>query len=127
MIRFFSGFKSCKCDRPSQLGKNQRGKVVLGWMLVPHRPGFSAEPSPVPFGQPSPQIASPSLGNRVSFRVQVWRIENLELVPVEHQWYGFFYGGDCYLVLYAYEVTGKPHYVLYIWQVGLMRALDFGS
>ncbi|XP_075407483.1 advillin [Tenrec ecaudatus] len=48
--------------------------------------------------------------------VQVWRIENLELVPVEPQWYGFFYGGDCYLILYTYKVNGKPHYILYIWQ-----------
>nr|XP_045729034.1 advillin [Mirounga angustirostris] len=48
--------------------------------------------------------------------VEIWRIENLELVPVEHQWYGFFYGGDCYLVLYTYEVNGKPRYILYIWQ-----------
>lgn len=49
-------------------------------------------------------------------KVEVWRIENLELVPVEHQWHGFFYGGDCYLVLYTYEVNRKPHYILYIWQ-----------
>ncbi|XP_032276276.1 advillin [Phoca vitulina] len=54
--------------------------------------------------------------------VEIWRIENLELVPVEHQWYGFFYGGDCYLVLYTYEVNGKPRYILYIWQVGLTQA-----
>ncbi|EHH66443.1 p92 [Macaca fascicularis] len=51
-----------------------------------------------------------------SGKVEVWRIENLELVPVEYQWYGFFYGGDCYLVLYTYEVNGKPHHILYIWQ-----------
>ncbi|XP_007516723.1 advillin isoform X1 [Erinaceus europaeus] len=48
--------------------------------------------------------------------IEVWRIENLELVPVEHQWHGFFYGGDCYLVLYSYEVNGRQHYILYIWQ-----------
>ncbi|XP_047405100.1 advillin isoform X2 [Sciurus carolinensis] len=51
-----------------------------------------------------------------SGKVEVWRIENLELVPVERQWHGFFYGGDCYLVLYTYEVNRKPHYILYIWQ-----------
>ncbi|KAM5180596.1 advillin [Mantella aurantiaca] len=48
--------------------------------------------------------------------VEVWRIENLEMVPVEPQWYGFFFGGDCYLVLYTYNVNKKPHYILYIWQ-----------
>nr|XP_033792020.1 advillin [Geotrypetes seraphini] len=51
-----------------------------------------------------------------SGKLEVWRIENLELVPVEAEWVGFFYGGDCYLVLYTYEVGRKPHYILYIWQ-----------
>lgn len=35
---------------------------------------------------------------------------------MEYQWHGFFYGGDCYLVLYTYDVNGKPCYILYIWQ-----------
>ena len=48
---------------------------------------------------------------------QVWRVENLELVPVESKWLGHFYGGDCYLLLYTYLIGEKPHYLLYIWQV----------
>ncbi|CAG5982213.1 unnamed protein product [Menidia menidia] len=49
-------------------------------------------------------------------QVEVWRIENLELVPVEPEWYGYFYGGDCYLILYTYLVNSKKCYLLYIWQ-----------
>lgn len=48
---------------------------------------------------------------------QVWRIEDNELVPVERKWLGHFYGGDCYLILYKYEVNNKLHYFLYMWQV----------
>lgn len=48
---------------------------------------------------------------------QVWRIENLELVPVDPGCLGYFYGGDCYLVLYTYLVNNRKSYVLYIWQV----------
>ncbi|XP_037379927.1 villin-1 [Talpa occidentalis] len=48
--------------------------------------------------------------------VQVWRIENLELVPVDSKWLGHFYGGDCYLLLYTYLIGEKKHYLLYIWQ-----------
>ncbi|XP_030632518.1 advillin [Chanos chanos] len=51
-----------------------------------------------------------------SGQVEVWRIENLELVAVEPKWHGYFYGGDCYLVLYTYEVHGKKSYLLYMWQ-----------
>ena len=55
--------------------------------------------------------------------MQVWRIEDLELVPVEPQWHGFFYGGDCYLVLYTYEVHSKLNYLLYMWQVRELPAI----
>ncbi|PIO33168.1 hypothetical protein AB205_0017310, partial [Aquarana catesbeiana] len=55
-------------------------------------------------------------GKRNVTATEVWRIENLEMVPVDPQWYGFFYGGDCYLVLYTYQLNKKPHYILYIWQ-----------
>lgn len=48
---------------------------------------------------------------------QVWRVENLELVPVDPQRHGYFYGGDCYLILYTYLVNNKQCYLLYIWQV----------
>lgn len=80
--------------------------------------------STVPLRQLSLQIGPHPWGT-VSFCAQVWRIENLELVPVEHQWHGFFYGGDCYLVLYTFEVYAKPRYILYIWQVGLGRLSAF--
>lgn len=49
-------------------------------------------------------------------QVEVWRIENLELAPMDPQWYGYFYGGDCYLILYTYLVNNKKCYLLYMWQ-----------
>lgn len=47
----------------------------------------------------------------------MWRIENLEPVPVDPEWYGYFYGGDCYLILYTYLANNTKSYLLYIWQV----------
>uniref|UniRef100_A0A8C2F9F1 Advillin n=1 Tax=Cyprinus carpio TaxID=7962 RepID=A0A8C2F9F1_CYPCA len=41
---------------------------------------------------------------------QVWRIENLEMVEVEPEMHGYFYGGDCYLILYSYDAG------LFCWQ-----------
>ncbi|XP_029287631.1 advillin isoform X2 [Cottoperca gobio] len=51
-----------------------------------------------------------------SGEIEVWRIEDLELAPVDPQGYGYFYGGDCYLILYTYLVNRKKCYLLYIWQ-----------
>ncbi|CAJ1051747.1 advillin [Xyrichtys novacula] len=49
-------------------------------------------------------------------QVEVWRIENIELVPVDPEMYGYFYGGDCYLILYTYQVNNRKCYLLYMWQ-----------
>nr|XP_033801615.1 villin-1 isoform X1 [Geotrypetes seraphini]XP_033801616.1 villin-1 isoform X1 [Geotrypetes seraphini]XP_033801617.1 villin-1 isoform X1 [Geotrypetes seraphini]XP_033801619.1 villin-1 isoform X1 [Geotrypetes seraphini] len=51
-----------------------------------------------------------------SGEVEVWRVENLELAPVDRRYLGHFYGGDCYLILYQYQVNNKVHYILYMWQ-----------
>ncbi|KAK1885026.1 Advillin [Dissostichus eleginoides] len=48
--------------------------------------------------------------------VKVWRIEDLELAEVNPSTYGQFYGGDCYLVLYTYQISNQQHYILYMWQ-----------
>lgn len=56
---------------------------------------------------------------------QVWRIENLELAEVDPSTYGQFYGGDCYLVLYTYQRSGRQQYILYMWQVSWNIILVF--
>lgn len=64
-----------------------------------------------------PQVAAQQkMVDDGSGEVQVWRIENLELVPVDSKWLGHFFGGDCYLLLYTYLIGEKQHYLLYIWQ-----------
>lgn len=57
------------------------------------------------------------LSVRACCRLQVWRIENLELADVKPNMYGQFYGGDCYLVLYTYLKVGQQHRILYMWEV----------
>uniref|UniRef100_A0A8C5CGU5 Villin-1 n=1 Tax=Gadus morhua TaxID=8049 RepID=A0A8C5CGU5_GADMO len=47
---------------------------------------------------------------------EVWRIEDNVLQSVDNKWLGHFYGGDCYLILYKYEVNYRRHYILYVWQ-----------
>ncbi|XP_048414224.1 advillin isoform X2 [Stegostoma tigrinum] len=58
-----------------------------------------------------------------SGKVDVWRIEGNEPVPVDPKTYGQFYGGDCYLVLYTYMKNNKPAYIIYMWQ-GLHASRD---
>uniref|UniRef100_A0A667Y740 Macrophage-capping protein n=2 Tax=Myripristis murdjan TaxID=586833 RepID=A0A667Y740_9TELE len=49
-------------------------------------------------------------------KVQIWRVENGEKVPVDPSSYGQFYGGDCYLILYSYRLGGREQHIIYTWQ-----------
>ncbi|KFP91715.1 Villin-1, partial [Apaloderma vittatum] len=65
----------------------------------------------------TPQVAAQQkMVDDGSGEVEVWRVENGELAPVDKRWLGHFYGGDCYLVLYTYYVGPKVNRIIYIWQ-----------
>ncbi|TVK90585.1 Gelsolin [Bagarius yarrelli] len=51
-----------------------------------------------------------------SGKVQVWRVEGGDKVPVDPSTYGHFYGGDCYLILYSYKQGTKEQHIIYTWQ-----------
>ncbi|CAM4597710.1 villin-like protein isoform X1 [Lepidochelys kempii] len=64
-----------------------------------------------------PELAAEQrMADDASGKVEVWRIEDLHMQPVDPKTYGQFYGGDCYLILYTYLKSGRPHYMIYMWQ-----------
>ncbi|XP_045931267.1 advillin [Micropterus dolomieu] len=95
-------------DQTQGLGKvNTRGKVAH----------ITQEKFDASLMHVMPEVAAQErMVDNGTGQVEVWRIENLELVPVDPKWYGYFYGGDCYLILYTYLVNNKKCYLLYIWQ-----------
>lgn len=56
--------------------------------------------------------------------VEVWRIENMDLAPIDSENYGFFFGGDSYVVKYEYaNRRGGQGTVIYYWQ-GKQSSID---
>uniref|UniRef100_A0A8C8SFA2 Villin-1 n=1 Tax=Pelusios castaneus TaxID=367368 RepID=A0A8C8SFA2_9SAUR len=86
-----------------------------------HSPGKVAKVEQVKFDATSlhakpAMAAQQKMVDDGSGEAEVWRVENMELVQVEKRWLGHFYGGDCYVILYKYDVNNKQHYIIYIWQ-----------
>ncbi|KAG4075921.1 hypothetical protein HA402_003747 [Bradysia odoriphaga] len=49
--------------------------------------------------------------------VEIWRIENFNLVPVDPEMHGMFFGGDSYVLKYHYQnKRGGQGYIIYYWQ-----------
>mmetsp|Transcript_18299 Transcript_18299/g.28528 ORF Transcript_18299/g.28528 Transcript_18299/m.28528 type:complete len:824 (-) Transcript_18299:2149-4620(-) len=51
-------------------------------------------------------------------KIEVWRIEDFQKVPVPKETYGQFYDGDSYIVLYTYTEPNSTteKYIIYFWQ-----------
>lgn len=48
--------------------------------------------------------------------LQVWRVENFDLVPIPENLYGGFYTGDAYLILNTIKQrSGNLQYDLHFW------------
>ena len=56
-----------------------------------------------------------------SGNVEVWRIENFELVLQPKELYGTFFGGDSYVILYTYQKNNKSCFVVYYWLVSELQ------
>uniref|UniRef100_M3ZMB7 Advillin n=1 Tax=Xiphophorus maculatus TaxID=8083 RepID=M3ZMB7_XIPMA len=95
-------------DQTQGLGKaNTRGKIA----------NITQEKFDASLMHSMPEVAAQErMVDNGGGQVEVWRVENLELAPVDPKGYGYFYGGDCYLILYTYLVNNRKCYLLYIWQ-----------
>lgn len=51
-----------------------------------------------------------------SGKVQIWRIEDFDMVALESSLYGQFFGGDSYVILYTYLLNGRENFIVYFWQ-----------
>lgn len=51
-----------------------------------------------------------------SGKLEIWRVEDFKRVPVDPRFYGQFFGGDSYVILYTYMKNRIEEYVIYFWQ-----------
>lgn len=51
-----------------------------------------------------------------SGRLEIWRIEDFQKVPLDQSKYGQFFGGDSYILLYTYQKGSSEEYIIYFWQ-----------
>ncbi|XP_068226728.1 gelsolin, cytoplasmic isoform X2 [Palaemon carinicauda] len=56
-------------------------------------------------------------------KIEIWRVEDFELQPVDESTHGFFFGGDSYVMKYTYEKEGRERYIIYFWQ-GIASSQD---
>ncbi|GFX69527.1 gelsolin, cytoplasmic [Trichonephila clavipes] len=75
------------------------------------------------------ELYAKSAGHAMSFmpddgsgEVEIWRVDNFDLVPIEESQKGIFFGGDSYIIKYTYRTNGEK-YILYFWQ-GQTSSLD---
>ncbi|KAL1131315.1 hypothetical protein AAG570_010933, partial [Ranatra chinensis] len=56
-------------------------------------------------------------------KVDIFRVENFDLVEVPESTHGMFFGGDSYVIRYTYTSGGQENYIIYFW-LGNKSTLD---
>ncbi|KAJ8012902.1 hypothetical protein DPEC_G00047700 [Dallia pectoralis] len=67
----------------------------------------------MPQSQVKTQVAK--VLNKTTPGLQIWRIENMEMVPFPSKAYGQFYEGDSYIILYTKKVQSSFTYDIHYW------------
>ncbi|RZC39580.1 advillin [Asbolus verrucosus] len=47
--------------------------------------------------------------------VTLWRIKQHNIIEIPKERHGYFFNGDCYIVLYSYQTSAEEKHLLYYW------------
>lgn len=47
--------------------------------------------------------------------VEIYRMQNFNMIPVEKAQYGQFFNGDCYVIIYKYNFKNTEYHLIYYW------------
>lgn len=47
----------------------------------------------------------------------IWRIKQSHIVEIPKERHGYFFSGDCYIILYTYQTSSEQKHLLYCWLV----------
>lgn len=117
--------------RPAIKFRITRG-IESGSALGSPGPRSPQDPRPPRPADPLARAMAPGLQHEEFARagqqagLQVWRVENLQLVPVPERAFGDFYVGDAYLVLHTAQKSRHFTYHLHFW-LGKLYAEGCGS
>lgn len=115
--QFKAIFKDWK-DKGDTVGKGQTHNVGRGIAQVKQ---LKFDSSKLHQAKSSDFEKDPELAARYNMpddgsgKVEIWRIEDFEMVKLEPNLHGQFFGGDSYVVLYTYQVRGREQYIIYYW------------
>ncbi|KAJ8952266.1 hypothetical protein NQ318_007433 [Aromia moschata] len=105
-------------------------RVVDGYEPVEFKMLFSAWKDDVKGGKPSILVSKydaltmedrPSLAAETQLiddgagSLTIWRIKQSHIVEIPKERHGYFFSGDCYIVLYTYGTSSEQKHLLYCW------------
>eukprot|EP00271_Cylindrocystis_brebissonii_P001187 TRINITY_DN11491_c0_g1_i1.p1 TRINITY_DN11491_c0_g1~~TRINITY_DN11491_c0_g1_i1.p1 ORF type:complete len:971 (+),score=225.24 TRINITY_DN11491_c0_g1_i1:170-3082(+) len=107
-------FKSHFDEWPLAMSTADRSSSKLKGMLKSAGIQVDVKSMARPTERPKEETNIPPLTD-VPGKIEVWRIDNHDKQPVPPEEVGYFYSGDCYIVLYTYARERKNEYLICFW------------